>query len=68
MEGWDSITRVWTKLDICVFITMTWSNVVIMVMVFNAIINNISILSWRSVLLVKETRVSGENNQPVASH
>jgi len=47
---------------------MTWSNVVIMVMVFNAIINNISIISWRSVLLVKETRVSGENNQPVASH
>ena len=31
------------------------------VMVFNATFNNISVLSWRSVLLVGETGVSGEN-------
>ena len=37
-------------------------------MVFNAIFNNISIISWQSVLLVEETGVSGENHQPVASH
>jgi hypothetical protein len=31
------------------------------VMVFNAIFNNISVISWRSVLLVEETEVSREN-------
>ena len=31
-----------------------------MVMVFNATFNNISVILWRSVLLVEETRVSGE--------
>jgi hypothetical protein len=40
----------------------------VMVMVFNATFNNISAISWRSVLLVEETRVPGENHQPVASH
>jgi hypothetical protein len=34
-------------------------------MVFNAIFNNISVISWRSVLLVEETRVPGENHRPV---
>jgi hypothetical protein len=37
-------------------------------MVFNATFNNISVISWRSVLLVKETGVPGENHRPVASH
>ena len=37
-------------------------------MVFNVTFNNISIISWQSVLLVGETRVSGENLRPVASH
>ena len=32
------------------------------VMVLNAIFNNISITSWRSVLLVEETGVPGENH------
>jgi hypothetical protein len=31
-------------------------------MVFNATFNNISVISWRSVLLVKETRGTGENH------
>ena len=35
------------------------------IMVFNATVNNISVISWRSVLLVGET---GENHEPVASH
>jgi len=30
-------------------------------MVFDATFNNISVISWRSVLLVEETRVPGEN-------
>ena len=37
-------------------------------MVFNATFNNISAISWRSVLLVVETWVPGENHRPVASH
>ena len=31
-------------------------------MVFNATFNNISAISWRSVLLVEETGVPGEKN------
>ena len=37
-------------------------------MVFNATFNNMSVISWRSVLLVEETGVPGENHRPVASH
>jgi hypothetical protein len=37
-------------------------------MVFNATFNNISVISWLSVLMVEETGVSGENHRPVASH
>jgi len=37
-------------------------------MVFKATLNNISVISWRSVLLVEETGVPGEKNRPVASH
>ena len=33
-----------------------------------ALFNNISVISWRSVLLVEETGVSGENLHPVGSH
>jgi hypothetical protein len=34
------------------------------VMVFNATFNNISVISWRSVLLVEETAVPGKNHRP----
>jgi hypothetical protein len=37
-------------------------------MVFNTTFNNISVISWWSVLLVEETGGPGENHQPVASH
>ena len=33
-------------------------------MVFNATFYDISVISWRSVLLVEETGVSGENHRP----
>jgi hypothetical protein len=36
--------------------------------VFNATFNNMSVISWRSVLLVEEAGVPGENHRPVASH
>ena len=35
---------------------------------FSAIFNNISVILWRSVLLVEETGVPGENQRSVASH
>ena len=35
---------------------------------FNATFNNISVISWRSVLSVKEIGVLEENHQPVTSH
>jgi len=38
------------------------------VMEFNATFNNISVISWCSILLVKETRGPGENHQHVTSH
>jgi len=37
-------------------------------MVFNATFNNISAISWRSVLLVEETGVPGENHRRAANH
>jgi len=37
-------------------------------MLFNATFNSISVISWRSVVLVEETGGPGENHQPVASH
>ena len=39
-----------------------------MFMVLNTTFNNISVISWPSVLLVEEIRVPGENHQPVASY
>ena len=36
-------------------------------MVFNVTLSNISVTSWRSVLLVEETGMSGEKRRHVAS-
>ena len=38
------------------------------VKVFNATFNNISAISWRSVLLVEENEIPGENLEPAARH
>ena len=38
------------------------------VMLFNATFNNISAISWQSVLLVEETGVHGENHRQTVSH
>jgi hypothetical protein len=46
-------------LSVCLFVCL---------MVFNATFNNISVISWQSVLLVEETEGPGENHWPVASH
>ena len=37
-------------------------------MVFNATFNNMTFISWWSVLLVEENEVPGENHRPVANH
>jgi len=37
-------------------------------MVFNATYNNISVISWQSVFLVKKTGVPDENHRPARSH
>ena len=36
--------------------------------VFHDIFNNISVISWQSVLMVEETGVPEENHRPVASY
>ena len=38
------------------------------VMVFDATFNNISAISWRSVLLVEKNGVPGKNHRPAACH
>jgi hypothetical protein len=38
------------------------------VRVFNVTFNNISDISWHSILLVEEAGISGENHRPAASH
>jgi hypothetical protein len=45
--------------NVCLFVCL---------MVFNATFNNISVISWRSVLLVEETGGPRENHRPVTSH
>jgi len=39
-----------------------WLRERVRAMVFNTTFNNISVVSWRSVLLLEETGVSGENH------
>jgi hypothetical protein len=47
------------KLIVCLFVCL---------MVFHATFNNIAVISWRSVLLVEETRGAGGKHRPVAIH
>jgi len=37
-------------------------------MVFNVTFNNISVISWQSVLLVEKTGAPRENHWPITSH
>jgi hypothetical protein len=64
--------RIRWKRETC--ISVTWYTIpyikdnLILVMVFNTTSNNIAFLSWRSVFMVEETGVTGENHQFVANH
>ena len=60
MHGFDSIN--------CVDSKKTFFYIRAGGMLFNVTFNNISLISWRSVLLVEETGVPGENHQPATSH
>ena len=48
--------------------TMFNRSVLFRFVVFNATFNNISVISWRSVSLVEETEVPGENHRAAANH
>ena len=50
-----------------IFMTTRSCNGFVWFMVFNATFNNISIISWRSVLLTEKTGVPRENHQPIAT-
>jgi len=56
-------TKQMLYLDLC-----SHSSFGVRFMVFNVTFNNISVISWRSALLVEEIGLPGENHQPVASH
>jgi hypothetical protein len=48
---------------------IVWSEFLfVCLMMFNATFNNISVISWLSVLFVEETGERGESHWPVASH
>jgi len=49
-------------------VTSLRSIVAVMVMMFNATFNNISVISLQSVLLVEEIGVAGENHRPAGNH
>jgi hypothetical protein len=46
----------------------TYSTYMVWFMVLNTTFNNISVISWRSVLLVEGTGAPRENHRPVAGH
>ena len=52
----------------CIFSNQLLADLGEWVMVFNAMLTNISVWLWRSVLLAEETGVPGENHRPAVSH
>ena len=62
------MTKTWNRLfpkaDSFVDIDKIW----LWFMLFKTTFNSISVISWRSVILVKEIGVPGDNHWPVASH
>jgi len=60
-----NIWSVYIEVCPCELVDSGW---LVWFMVFNATFNNISVISWRQVLLVEETGVCRENHRPVTSH
>ena len=61
-------TLPWVRIKLTILLVIGWLYIVGWFMVFNASFNNISVISWQSVLLVQETGVNGENHRPVVSY
>jgi hypothetical protein len=57
-------------MNLYIELTLQWSkkSIWVMVMVFHATFNNISVISWWSVLLMKEAEEPGENHRPWANN
>jgi hypothetical protein len=67
VAGTTTLDREWyTMYDTIYLFTSNQKRV--RVIVFNATSNNISVISWRQVLLVEETWIPEEKHRPVASH
>ena len=60
-KGNNSIKNNQLPIFTCVILVYILFRVMVRFMVFNVTYNNISVISWRSVLLVEETR---ENHRP----
>ena len=65
-KGVNICSLFWNWVNACPY-TLIWFGLV-WFMVLKTAFNNISVISWRSVLLVEETRVPGENHRPIASY
>jgi hypothetical protein len=57
-----------SKISLKDFIHENIYGVRVRVMVFNGTFNTISVISWRSVLLVEEIELPGENHRPIETH
>jgi hypothetical protein len=66
ISWWLLLIRI--RVDIIYLLYAYWWFLFVCLMVFNATFNNISVISWQSVLLVEETGGPGENHRPVTSH
>jgi hypothetical protein len=62
-------SSLWMEISVAVCCTLFLEKVFdVCLMVFYATSTNISVISWRSVLLVEESGGPGENHRPAASH
>jgi len=57
-----------TSINLCCNLVCIIMLAGVKVVVFKATFNNISLISWQSVLLIEDTGVPGENHRPSASH
>ena len=67
----------WLQFCICIISIILWLHLLKYfpisllrgwILVFNSTFNNISVISWQSVLLVEKTGGSGQNHRPATSH
>jgi hypothetical protein len=66
VQNQKAVFGIWQQIRYSFYHVNDWFFGVVL-LVFNATFNNISAISWRSVLLVEETGVPGENPRPAAS-